>query len=114
MSDPIQMLIDAGAIPSEPFDSMSRYREVALALHEPGAGAPPIPYVGRRFIAPSRDLPAAAEALVAAFDRPDLIAARTLGDPLLYWRLADINAVADPFELTDQPGARIAVPGGGV
>lgn len=113
MTDPIQMLIDAGAIPSEPFDPMSRYRGVQLALHEQGPGEPPAPYVRRRFIPQRRGIAVALEATVSAFDRPDLLAARTLGDPLLYWRIADANAVADPFELTDRPGDRVAIPSGG-
>ncbi|GAB2502714.1 hypothetical protein GCM10027084_16620 [Pseudoxanthomonas sangjuensis] len=111
-TDPIQLLIDAGAIPSEPFDPMSRYRGVPLALFERGAGEPPLPFVRRRFIPQRRDISIAVEATVAAFDRPDLLAARALGEPLLYWRIADANAVADPFELSDRPGERVAIPGG--
>ena len=111
MTDPIQLLIQAGAIPEQPFDPLSRYRDVPLALHEPGAGEPPVACVRRRFI-PRQDLANAVEATVAAFDRPDLLAARTLGSPLLYWRIADANAVADPFELTDRPGRRVLIPGG--
>ena len=110
-TDPIQLLIDAGAIPSEPFDPMSRYCGVPLALHARGGGEPPLPYVRRRFIALRRDIPVAVEAAVAAFDRHDLLAARTLGEPLLYWRIADANAVSDPFELTNRPGDRVAIPG---
>jgi hypothetical protein len=108
--DPIQLLIDAGAIPQSPFDEASRYRGVPLALHPGPAGEPPRPYVRRRFIAQRRDIAVAAELLVSSGDRPELVAARTLGDPLAYWRIADANAVTDPFELTDTPGARIAIP----
>ena len=114
MTDPIQMLIDAGAIASEPFDPLSRYRGVSLALHERGAGAPPVAYVRRRFIPQRQHIAVAVEAAVAAFDRPDLLAARTLGEPLLYWRIADANAVTDPFELTARAGDRVAIPSGGV
>lgn len=113
MNDPIQMLIDAGAIPSDPFDPLSRYRSVPLALHQPGAGLDPVPYVARRFIPQRQSIAVAVEAAVEAVDRPDLLAARTLGSPLSYWRIADANAVADPFELTDVPGARVAIPSGG-
>lgn len=112
MNDPIQLLIDAGAIPSEPFDPSSRYRGVALLLHERGAGRDPVAHLARRFIPQRHAIAAAVEATVAAIDRPDLLAARTLGSPLAYWRIADANAVLDPFELTDVPGARVAIPGG--
>lgn len=108
--DPIQMLIDAGAIPRSPFDAASRYLGAPLALHPGPAGEPPRPYLRRRFIAQPRDIAVAAELAVAAGDRPELLAARALGDPLAYWRIADANAVTDPFELTGTPGARVAVP----
>jgi nucleoid-associated protein YgaU len=108
--DPIQMLIDAGALPQSPFDEASRYRGVPLALHPGGPGELPRPYVRRRFIAQRRDIAVAAEWLVTAGDRPELLAARALDDPLAYWRIADANAVTDPFELTDTPGARVVLP----
>ena len=108
--DPVQLLIDAGAIPQSPFDAASRYRGAALALHPSPDGGPPVPYVRRRFIPQPREIGVAAELTVTDGDRPDLLGARTLGDPLSYWRVADANAVTDPFELTDTPGARIAIP----
>lgn len=43
--------------------------------------------------------------------RLDLIAHRTLGNPLLAWRIADANGAMDPFELCGTPGATIDVPG---
>jgi hypothetical protein len=33
-----------------------------------------------------------------------------LGDAELYWRIADANAVTDPFELTEMLGARVIIP----
>jgi hypothetical protein len=115
MTDPVQMLIDAGAIPASPFGPGSRYAGVPLARHVPPARAqdaadPAVVCVRRRFIPQRRDIARAAETLVRAGERPDTLAARTLGDPELYWRLADANAVTDPFELTDSPGARIGIP----
>ncbi len=116
-TDPVQMLIDAGAIPQTPFDENSRYRKVDIALLAAppvspagGAAQPPVPYLRRRFIAQPSDIALAAYATVGASERPDLLAARTLGEPLAYWRLADANGVADPNALTDTPGMRVAVP----
>jgi hypothetical protein len=48
--------------------------------------------------------------VAAALDRPDLLGAKHLGDPLLYWRIADANAVVDPNELTDTLGRRVDIP----
>lgn len=112
-TDPIQLLIDAGAIPSEPFDPLSRYRGVPLALYLGAAHAPPLAYVKRRFIPQRQQIAMAAEVGVTASDRPDLLAARTLGSPLLYWRIADANGVADPEDLTREPGRIVAIPAGG-
>jgi hypothetical protein len=109
-TDPIQLLIDAGAIPSTPFEVGSRYHGVALALLPQPGSAPALPYVRRRFIPQLRDIPLAGRITVASSDRPELIAHRTLGDALAYWRVADANAVTDPLELTDTPGARVAIP----
>lgn len=109
-TDPVQLLIDAGAIPSSPFEATSRYRGVAVALQPQPGGEPPIPYVRRRFIPQLREIPLAGRITIASSDRPELIAQRTLGEPLVYWRVADANAVTDPFELTDTPGTRVAIP----
>jgi hypothetical protein len=112
MTDPVQLLIDAGAIPEQAFDEASRYRGVGIALLPQGPGQPPLPYVKRRFIAQPTRIALAAEATVHAGERPDTLAARTLGDPLLYWRIADANAVASADELTAEPGARVRIPAG--
>ncbi|MES2100907.1 MAG: Base plate wedge protein 53 [Pseudomonadota bacterium] len=112
MTDPVQLLIDAGAIPAQPFDAASRYVNTGIALLAQPFDAPPIAYVKRRFIAQRRDIAIAAAVVISAGDRPDLLAARTLGEPLLYWRVADANAVTDAAELTATPGARVLIPAG--
>lgn len=112
MTDPVQLLIDAGAIPAQPFDASSRYANIGIALLPQAGDAPPIAYVKRRFIAQRRDIAIAAAVVISAGDRPDLLATRTLGEPLLYWRVADANAVADPAELTATPGAHVLIPAG--
>lgn len=109
-TDPVQMLIDAGAIPSNPFDEHSRYRKTAIALLPAAAGGAVVPYLRRRFIAQPQDIALAAVVTVGASERPELLAARTLGEPLAYWRLCDANGVFDPNAMTDEPGARVAVP----
>jgi hypothetical protein len=108
--DPVQRLIDAGAIPSAPFAANSRYQGVRIALYSSTAMSQPTPYVLRRFIPQRRDIGIAATRIVTGGERPDGVGAQTLGDPELYWRVADANIVTDPFELTDTPGRRIAIP----
>jgi len=114
MTDPVQLLIDAGAIPSSPFVPQSRYSGVPLAVLQKRPDEPGQVYVRRRFIPALSALTIAARHVVSALDRPDLLGAKYLGDPLLYWRIADANAVVEPNELTDTLGRRvdIALPSG--
>jgi len=108
--DPVQLLIDAGAIPSAPFDAASRYNGVPLKVHQPRPEVPGIACVGRRFIPAASSIGVAARYVVTGSDRPDSVAARSLGDALLYWRIADANAVLDPNALTDTLGRSIVIP----
>lgn len=109
-TDPIQALIDAGAIPSEPFGADSRYAGVPLAVYRRNPADDGTPYVLRRFIPQRRDISVLLEHIVRSGDRPDMLAAQAFGNPELFWRIADANAVTDPFELTDEVGERIAIP----
>ena len=109
-TDPVQLLIEAGAIPANPFGPNSRYYTVPFGRYVRDANDPGVAYVLRRFIPQQRDIAIAAEHIVQSGERYDLLAAQQLGDPELYWRIADGNAVIDPFELVDTPGARIAIP----
>lgn len=124
-TDPLQLLIDAGAIPSSPFEASSRYQGVPLAVHQPRPELPARVHLTRRLVplpmAPTAEAAGASDGsglvgtpahwTVRAGERPDTVAAQVLGDPLLYWRLADANAVLDPASLTDTPGRRIRLPG---
>jgi hypothetical protein len=40
-------------------------------------------------------------------DRLDLIANRTLGSPLLFWRIADANDAMNPFDLVERSQLKI-------
>lgn len=109
-TDPIQALIDAGAIPSDPFQADSRYYGTALGLYQPDPALPGRAYVLRRFIPQERDIALLYFHIVKALERPDTLAAEAYGDAELYWRIADGNAVTDPFELTGTLAARVKIP----
>jgi hypothetical protein len=109
-TDPVQLLIDAGAISASPFAPNSRYHGVAIGRYIRGAGDQGVPYLLRRFIAQKHDIAIAAEHIVQSGERPDLLGAQHLDDAELYWRIADANAVTDPLELTDTLGARVVIP----
>jgi hypothetical protein len=109
MNDPVQLLIDAGAIPVSPFGPTSRYTNVALGRY-PVSTQESVPYVLRRFVPQARAIPVARIHLVRAGDRIDVIAAHYLGDAELHWRVADANLAADMLELAATAGARLAIP----
>ena len=110
ITDPVQLLIEAGAISSDPFAPGSRYRGIAQGLYVRYPNDPGVRYLLRRFIPQRRDISIAIEHIVHSGERPDVLAAQTIGDAGLYWRIADANAVIDPNELTDTVGARIGIP----
>lgn len=110
MTDPVQMLIDAGAIPVTPFGPSSRYANVAIGRYQLSSSDPGVAYVLRRFVPQTRDIPLVTRHIVRAGDRIDLLAAHYLGDVELHWRVADANAVTDVLQLTANPGDRIGIP----
>ena len=104
--DPVQMLIDAGAIPASPYARV----EPLPRSGADDAGARrrfPVAYGKRRFIPPPSEIAIAAVHLVQGGERPDLLAHAAYQQPLLQWRIGDGNAVIDLFEATDTIGARV-------
>jgi len=91
------------------FDSTSRYARLPLITINRADGTP-VAYVSRRFLPVGSTLPLLAEIQVNSSDRPDVLAFRTLGDPTVFWRIADANDVMDPDELVDEPGEIIRIP----
>lgn len=89
-------------------DPSSRYRNVPVFTLQTSDGQT-TPYLGRRFpidVPPQGMTPHR----VIAGDRPDLLAARTLNDPLAFWRIAEANLMVDPWSLTTKPGQIIRLP----
>lgn len=91
------------------FDDTSRYAALPVLQHR-SAGGTVVSYVARRFVPAGGSMQVLAEVTVAPQDRPDLLTARTLGDPTAFWRVADANDVMDPAELVDEPGSDVRIP----
>jgi len=66
-------------------------------------------YLRRRFIPQPEALATFDEYVVRFGDRLDRIAAATLGDPELFWRIADGNRAMWPADLVEEPGRRLRV-----
>jgi hypothetical protein len=91
------------------FDHTSRYYNLEVATKELSDGRT-VSYVRRRFLPQGGEMPLLAEVEVIQGERIDLVAYRTLGDPLAYWRICDANNAMDPQDLTEEPGFRLRVP----
>jgi hypothetical protein len=109
MNDPVQMLIDAGAIPTSPFGPSSRYAKVAIGRYQVCI-TEYVPYVLRRFVPQAREIPLMTHHLVRAGDRIDVIAGHYLGDAEVNWRVADANLATDMLDATATVGVRLAIP----
>jgi nucleoid-associated protein YgaU len=119
MNYPLQALLNMGVIPQVTFPTDSRYYGSSLLTYTTPDGQT-ISYLARRLV----PQPGAANyATVATYtvqqgDRLDLIAAKFLGDPLLFWLVCDANGALTPGELLKTPGASLnitmpqGVPGG--
>jgi hypothetical protein len=84
------------------FEPTSRYAGVETATRtvvDADGTERVLRYQRRRIIPPQDDLPTLAEHRVTEGDRLDVITARYAGDPTLFWRLCDANAVLRPEEL---------------
>jgi len=114
MPDPLQALLAAGAVPSTAFPPTSRYAQTPVEAYDPGDGSPAVPFLGRRFCPRGASLALLHEVRIAEGDRRDLLGWRHLGDPELWWQLADANDAVDPRVLTDTIGRalRITLPAG--
>lgn len=83
------------------FPPNSRYCRTGTAEHVAADGQT-IVYLQRRFLPRQDSFQVLFEHSVDANDRLDLLAARHLGDPLLFWQMCDANGAMRPNELLDE------------
>jgi hypothetical protein len=81
------------------YDSASRYYRLGQSIYLNLDGTSTV-YTRRRL--PPAKLPVQAVVSVEPGDRLDLIANRTLGQSVLYWRIADANDALNPFSLLER------------
>ncbi|MDA1273061.1 MAG: LysM domain-containing protein [Verrucomicrobia bacterium] len=94
------------------FDTTSRYSSLEVrtfAMKGEDGEERSIRYTSRRFIPDTSAGVTLTEHAVTQGDRLDNITARTLGDPLLFWRIADANLSMEPQTLCDEPGSRVII-----
>jgi hypothetical protein len=110
MNYPLQALIQMGVVPAVNFPTDSRYyRSSTLSYTAPDGQS--ITYLTRRLV-PQPGKPnfsTVAQHTVIQGDRLDLIAAKYLGDPLIFWLLCDANGAIRPDDLVETPGTIISI-----
>lgn len=105
MKSPLQALIQMGVVPTVTFPADSRYYGTSTLTYVNPKGET-IAYLARRIV-PQPGAPnfaTVAQHTVRQGDRLDLIAAKYLGDPLIFWLLCDANGAIDPRDLVVTPG----------
>jgi nucleoid-associated protein YgaU len=105
MNSPLQNLIQLGVVPAVTFPTDSRYYGSGTLTYVT-AGGQTISYLVRRFV-PQPGPPnfaTVAQHTVRQGDRLDLIAAKYLGDPLIFWLICDANGAIEPDQLVATPG----------
>jgi nucleoid-associated protein YgaU len=116
---PLQTLIQMGLVPPVNFPTDSRYYGFGTLTYTAPNGQN-ITYLQPRMV-PQPGAPnyaTVATHTVVSGDRLDLIAAKYLGDPLIFWLICDANGAIKPGSLTETPGTTInitmpqGVPGG--
>ena len=105
MKSPLQALIQMGVVPTVTFPADSRYYGTTTLSYVSPTGEA-ITYLARRIV-PQPGPPnfaTIARHTVRQNDRLDLIAAKYLGDPLIFWLICDANGAINPDDLTAAPG----------
>jgi nucleoid-associated protein YgaU len=111
MDSALAALVKSAAGTGGPTKQSSRYYGFSIETFTKPDGTQ-VAYLQRRIIPQPEIYTSLQDYVVVEGDRLDNLAAKFLGDPLLYWMICDANGVTDPDELTadDQVGRTIKIP----
>ncbi|MGH6871402.1 MAG: LysM domain-containing protein [Rhizomicrobium sp.] len=105
--DPVQAMLAQASLKNTLFASTSRYYGIGVETIAQDGRL--LAYLKRRFLPQASNFQLLQEHAVVQGERLDNIAAQYLGDPTLFWRLADANNAMRPGELTETVGAKIRI-----
>lgn len=109
MDQALSALISSAAGTGAPTLPSSRYYGAStLPFALPNGVA--VRYLARRIVPQPSIYPVTQGYAIAEGDRLDNLAAKFLGDPLLYWMICDANGSVDPDALTAQPARAVRLP----
>lgn len=104
----LETLLQGAGAGVQTFPPNSRYHGIDTAKFTRPDGTEVV-HLKRRLVPQPDRFATIAEHSVQSGDRLDLLAARYLGDPELYWRLCDANGALRPDELIETLGARLRI-----
>jgi nucleoid-associated protein YgaU len=109
MDSALAALITSGAGTGAPTNPTSRYNGASTEEHVQPDGRK-VMYLARRILPQPGIYQSVTTYVIVEGDRLDNLAAKFLGDPLLYWMICDANGATDPDALTAQVGRSILIP----
>lgn|SRR5215813_11115484 len=109
MDSALATLVKSAAGTGGPTKQSSRYYGSAIETFTTADGTD-VTYLQRRIIPQPAIYTSLLDYIVVDGDRLDNLAAKYLGDPLLFWMICDANGATDPDELTAQVGRTIKIP----
>jgi nucleoid-associated protein YgaU len=109
MDSALATLVKSAAGTGGPTKQTSRYYGGPIETYQ-GPDGKDAAYLQRRIIPQPDIYTALQDYVVVEGDRLDNLAAKFLGDPLLFWMICDANRATDPDELTAQVGRKIRIP----
>lgn len=109
MDKAVQSMVQSAAGTGGPTNPNSRYYGFTVEFFTRPDGTQ-VAYLQRRIIPQPSIYTGLQSYVVIDGDRLDNLAAKFLGDPLLYWMICDANGATDPDELTAQVGRTIQIP----
>ena len=109
MDSALETLVKSAAGTGGPTNPSSRYYGAPIETLTRADGAHVV-YLRRRIISQPEIYSTLQDYVVVDGDRLDNLAAKFLGDPLLFWLICDANGTTDPDELTVEAGRTIKIP----
>jgi len=107
-TDPVQALLAQTSLQRNLFTGTSRYYGIDTETLTTADGRTII-YLKRRFLPSPDRFQLLQEHTVTQAERLDNIAAKFLGDPELFWRIADANGAMRPEELVQTVGRKLRI-----
>lgn len=108
MNNPLETILQQTGLNNSYFSPTSRYYGIETKTFKSEDHLKRA-YVKRRFIAQPESFELLQEHSVEQGDRLDNIAHQYLGDPELFWKICDSNAVLYPNRLTEEIGNIIKI-----